>query len=64
LSPQPVSPAELPTAAIPLWVPPTSQSASPPADKPWYAEPVILATMVVLIFVVIAFVVLIWAANQ
>jgi molecular chaperone DnaK len=64
---------ELPTAAISLSGPqPGSPEASPQAssrassqaDKPWYAEPVILATMVVLIFVVIAFVVLIWAANQ
>jgi molecular chaperone DnaK (HSP70) len=69
-SAQPVSPAELPTATIslsalqPASPPPASPQASSRADKPWYAEPVILATMVVLIFVVIAFVVLIWAANQ
>jgi hypothetical protein len=53
-----------PPAISPPASPRASRPASPPGDKPWYAEPVILATMVVLIFVVIAFMVLIWAANQ
>jgi molecular chaperone DnaK (HSP70) len=68
------------TVAIPVSAPARSRSAPPPAaeagppapaearlpakDRPWYAEPVILATVVVAILVAVAAAVLIKVASQ